>query len=219
LGLRDGLLAQMAAEYDRSTRSGKHIESERWDSIRAAVAHYRVDMDHALQVRQFAAHLFKSLKVLHRLPPEYEEWISAAAMLYEVGDYVNRNGRHRHAYYIIAHSEILGYTPEQRRIIAATARYLGKSRPAPGDTFMKILPPADREFVRKASLLLRLARALNLGRGGAVRGAVVRVGRAEVKLTLQAKPRATVDLELWAVEKEKDYFREVFGRELSAATA
>ena len=40
---------------------------------------------------------------------------------------------------------------------------------------MKILPPADRELVRKASLLLRLARALNLGRSGAVRGARVRV--------------------------------------------
>src|SRR5216117_2623510 len=41
LGLRDGLLAQMAAEYDRSTKSGKQIESERWDSLRAAVEHYR----------------------------------------------------------------------------------------------------------------------------------------------------------------------------------
>ena len=104
--------------------------------------------------------LFKSLKSVHRLPPEYAEWLSAAAMLYEVGDYVNRNGRHRHAYYIIAHSEILGYTPEQRRIIAAIARYLGKSRPVPGDAAMKVLPPSDRECVRKASLLLRLARAL-----------------------------------------------------------
>lgn len=219
LGLRDGLLAQMAAEYDRSTRSGKHIESERWDSIRAAVAHYRVDMNHALQVRDSAMHLFKTLKALHRLPTEYSEWLAAAAMLYEVGDYVNRNGRHRHAYYIIAHSEILGYTPEQRRIIAATARYLGKSRPTSGDAFIKILPPADREFVRKASLLLRLARALNLGRSGAVRQAPVRISHGEVKLTLQAKPRASVDLELWAVEKEKSYFREVFGRELSAAAA
>ncbi len=61
----------MAAEYDRSTRSGKQIESERWDSIRAAVAHYRVDMDHALQVRESAMHLFSALRAVHRLPPEY----------------------------------------------------------------------------------------------------------------------------------------------------
>src|SRR5947209_8530836 len=33
LGLRDGLLAQLAAESDHATRSGKQIESERRDSI------------------------------------------------------------------------------------------------------------------------------------------------------------------------------------------
>src|SRR3989442_3507116 len=94
-------------------------------------------------------------------------------MLYEVGDYVSRNERHRHTYYIIANSEILGYTPQQRRIIAAIARYLGKSRPAPRDTVMKNLVPTDRESVRKASLLLRIARALYLRRTGAVRAARV----------------------------------------------
>ena len=41
LGLRDGILAQMAADYDRSTRSGRAIESERWESIKRAVEHYR----------------------------------------------------------------------------------------------------------------------------------------------------------------------------------
>ncbi|HMC60377.1 MAG TPA: Ppx/GppA family phosphatase, partial [Candidatus Solibacter sp.] len=91
LGLRDGLLAQMAAEYDRTTRSGKQIESERWDSIEKAVAHYGVDMKHALNVRASAMLLFSALRSLHRLPPEYREWLSAAAMLYEVGDYVNRS--------------------------------------------------------------------------------------------------------------------------------
>jgi exopolyphosphatase/guanosine-5'-triphosphate,3'-diphosphate pyrophosphatase len=219
LGLQDGVLAQMAAEYDRGTRSGKQLESERWDSIRAAVEHYRVEIGHALQVRDSAMHLFVALKSVHRLPPEYREWLSAAAMLYEVGDYVNRSGRHRHAYYIISHSEILGYTPQQRLIIAAIARYLGKSRPAPGDSPMKVLQPADREHVRKASSLLRLARALNLGRSGAIRMARVRVRHGEVTLALLAKRRASTDLELWAVEKEKGYFREVFGRALSAAAA
>jgi len=217
LGLRDGLLAQMAAEHDRSTRSGKHIESERWDSLVNAVEHYRVDLSHALQVRQSAMRLFAGLRSVHRLPPEYGEWLSAAAMLYEVGDFVNRNGRHRHTYYIISHSEILGYTGEQRRIIAAIARYLGKSLPLPNDAPMKLLNPADQECLPKASLLLRLARALNLGRSGAVRETQVRVRDGEIRLKLVPKPRNSVDLELWAVTKERGYFREVFGRDLSAA--
>jgi exopolyphosphatase/guanosine-5'-triphosphate,3'-diphosphate pyrophosphatase len=219
LGLRDGLLAQMASEYDGGSRSGKQIESERWDSIRAAVEHYRVDMEHALQVRDSALQLFAGLKSVHRLPPEYAEWLSAAAMLYEVGDFVNRNGRHRHAHYIIAHSEILGYTPQQRQIIGAIARYLGKTRPVPGTGPMKALSPLDQPSAIAASLLLRLARALNLSRSGAVNSTRVRIGQRGVTLTLKPRARASVDLEFWAVEKEKTYFREIFGRELSVAAS
>jgi exopolyphosphatase/guanosine-5'-triphosphate,3'-diphosphate pyrophosphatase len=217
LGLRDGLLAQMAAEYDRSTRSGKQIESERWESITRAVAHYRVDMKHALNVRDSAMFLFSALRSVHGLAPEYREWLSAAAMLYEVGDYVNRSGHHRHTYYIISNSEILGYTPQQRRLIAAIARYLGKSRPLLEEAPMKVLDPADRVGVQKAILLLRLARALNLGRSRAVQKVRVSQKAAEVKLTLVPRQRMGVDLELWAIEKDAAYFREVFGRELSTA--
>ncbi len=219
LGLRDGLLGQMAAEYDRSTRSGKQIESERWESITKAVAHYRVEMKHALDVRNSAMFLFSALRSVHGLPPEFRQWLSAAAMLYEVGDYLNRNGHHRHTYYIISNSEILGYTPQQRRIIAAIARYLGKSRPVMEEPPLKDIDPADRTNVQKAIVLLRLARALNLGRGRAVEKVRVRHRAAEVRLTLVPRRRAGVDLELWAIEKDAAYFREVFGRELSIAAA
>jgi exopolyphosphatase / guanosine-5'-triphosphate,3'-diphosphate pyrophosphatase len=219
LGLRDGILAQMAADYDRSTRSGRQIESERWESILKAVDHYHVDRKHALDVRESAMLLFSALRSLHRLPPEYREWLSAAAMLYEVGDYVNRNGRHRHAHYIISNSEILGYTPQQRRILAAIARYLGKSRPAIEDGPMKAVDPAVRDDVQRAIVLLRLARALNLGRSRAVEKVRIGVRAAGVKLTLVPRRRMGVDLELWAIEKECAYFREVFGRELSTAVS
>jgi exopolyphosphatase / guanosine-5'-triphosphate,3'-diphosphate pyrophosphatase len=219
LGLRDGILAQMAADYDRSTRSGKQIESERWESITKAVAHYHIDRKHALDVRESAMLIFTALRTVHRLPPEYREWLSAAAMLYEVGDYVNRNGRHRHTHYILSNSEILGYTPPQRRIIAAVARYLGKTRPATDDGPLKLIDAAERPNVQKAIVLLRLARALNLGRSRAVQQARISVRPAEVKLTMVARRRMGVDLELWAIEKECAYFREVFGRELSTAVS
>jgi exopolyphosphatase / guanosine-5'-triphosphate,3'-diphosphate pyrophosphatase len=219
LGLRDGLLAQMAAEHDHSTRSGKQIESERWESITKAVAHYGIDMKHALDVRAAAMYLFTSLRAVHELPPEYREWLSAAAMLYEVGDHVNRNGHHRHTYYIISNSEILGYTPQQRRLIAAIARYLGKSRPTIDDPAIKALDPTERANVQKAIMLLRLARALNLGRSRAVERVRVTQRAAKVKLTLVPRRRMGVDLELWAIEKDAPYFREVFGRELSTAAA
>lgn len=217
LGLRDGILAQMAAEYDHSTRSGRAVESERWESIKRAVEHYRVDLQHALHVRDSALLLFSALKPVHQLPPAYHEWLSAAAMLYEVGDYVNRNGHHRHTYYIIANSEILGYTPQERRIIGAIARYLGKSRPTPEAPPMSALNPEERENVTKASVLLRVARALNLGRMQSVASFSVSARKGSIAIKLTPRGKASVDLELWAIEKDRAYFREVFGRELSAA--
>ena len=217
LGLRDGILAQMAAEHDRSTRSGRAIESERWESIKRAVEHYRVDMHHALHVRDAALQLFSSLKSVHQLPVEYREWLSAAALLYEVGDYVNRNGHHRHTYYIIANSEILGYTPQQRRIIGSIARYLGKSRPTPGDGPMNALSVEEQGSVKKASVLLRMARAVNIGRSQSVARLGVSARNGRVSMKLAARGNASVDLEVWAIEKDSAYFREVFGRELSVA--
>ena len=217
LGLRDGLLAQMAAEYDSHTRSGKQIEAERWDSVMAAVQHYRVEEEHALRVREFALQLFDVLKTVHSLPPEFRELLGTAAMLYEVGDYINRNGRHRHTHYILANSEMAGYTPEQRTTIAAIARYMGKTRPMPADSPMKSLQLAEQENVRKAICLLRLARALNLGRSDSVRSVRIYARAANVKLTLVPKRGMGADLELWAIEKEQPYFRELFGRTLSAA--
>jgi exopolyphosphatase/guanosine-5'-triphosphate,3'-diphosphate pyrophosphatase len=163
--------------------------------------------------------LFSALKSVHQLPPEYREWLSAAALLYEVGDYVNRAGHHRHSYYIISNSEILGYTPPQRRIIAAIARYLGKSRPTPDDGPMNVLSFEEQEAVRKASMLLRIARALHMNRSQSVEhtGVSARNGRVSIKLT--PRGNASLDLEVWAIEKDRAYFREVFGRELSVAAA
>jgi exopolyphosphatase/guanosine-5'-triphosphate,3'-diphosphate pyrophosphatase len=173
-----------------------------------------VDRKYALDVRRLAASLFAALRPVHALPPEYQEWLLAAAMLQEVGSYLNRTGRHRHAYYVIANSEIFGYTPRQRRIIATIARYVGNSRPAPTDKIMKKLAPEERVRVRKAVVLLRLARALNQGRRGTVTGLRARLEGGRVMLRL--KTRRGAELELWALSKERNYFREVFGRDLAA---
>jgi len=216
LGLRDGVLAEMAASRDRRTRSRLQIESDRSDALEQAGRLYQVDAAHAGQVRSLAVKLFRALASVHRLPAPYEDWLAAAAMLHEVGNFVNRAGRHRHAYYIIAHSEIFGYTPAERRLIASIARYLGKSRPAPGDRTLKALPEEVRRNVPRAVLLLRLAAALNQGRRNAVRGVRVRVKRSKVSLTILGKKRPGADLELWALEKERGYFRAVLGRALEA---
>jgi exopolyphosphatase / guanosine-5'-triphosphate,3'-diphosphate pyrophosphatase len=217
LGLRDGLLAQMMADYNGSTAMRERVELERHDALIASAKHYGADLTFAQRTRSFCMQLFQRLQTVHQLPLQYSDWLEAAAMLHEVGAYINRSGRRRHTYYVIAHSEIFGYTPVQRRIIAAIARYVGKSLPSASDSIVRLLPEPDRVNVPKAVALLRLARALDQGRRAAVRELHVRVHQdGRVRLMLKPSPPEGIDLELWAVEQEKGYFEVVFGRELLA---
>ncbi len=218
LGLRDGVLAQMVADYDRETQFRRQIESQRRNALLQAGQHFGVDPKFAERVRDLALKLFEGLKSVHGLPREYAEWLAAAAMLQEVGSYINRAGRRRHAYYIISHYELFGFTVHQRQVIAAIARYVGKSRPGPESRPMSVLTSEERALVPKAVVLLRLARALDQGRRGAVKDVRVRVQASRVMLEVSAK-RSGADLELWAVEKERAYFRSVFGRELVAVVS
>ena len=217
LGLRDGLLAQMMADYNGSASMRERVESERHDALLTAAKHYGADLAFAQRIRDLAMQLFRRLQSVHQLPRRYSDWLEAAAMLHEVGAYINRSGRRRHTYYVIAHSELFGYTPLQRRIIAAIARYVGKSLPASSDRVIGLLPDAEQNHVMKAVALLRLARALDQGRRGAVGELQVRVHQdARVRLLLKPRSSEGVELELWAVEQEEDYFKTVFGRELLA---
>jgi exopolyphosphatase/guanosine-5'-triphosphate,3'-diphosphate pyrophosphatase len=219
LGLRDGILAQMAAEYDQHTRSHRQLESDRLDVLLNTSRRYGSDLENSEHVRALAWSLFDQTKSMHRLDREFREWIGAAAMLCEVGAYVNPVGRHRHAYYIVSHSELFGFTPLQRQVIATIARFQGKSKPQLRDRLIKMLPAPLRSDVIKATAILRVARALNQGRRAAVQSLRVAARDGHITVKVRTRRRAGVDLELWAGEKEVPYFREVFGRELSLRLA
>ena len=213
LGLRDGILAQMAAEYDQHTRSHRQLEADRQDVLMNTARRYGVDLENAEQVRKLALSLFDQTRRMHGLSKDCREWIAAAAMLYEVGMYINPVGLHRHAYYVISRSELFGFTPIQRKIIATIARFQGNSKPQFRDRLIKMLPAQIRSDVIKSTALLRVARALNQGRLSAVESIRVVARGGEVTINVKAG-HTGADLELWAGEKERAYFREVFGREL-----
>jgi exopolyphosphatase/guanosine-5'-triphosphate,3'-diphosphate pyrophosphatase len=218
LGLRDGVLAQMLAESDARATIHREFEQERWQSVVATARRYGVDVREAEPVRAHAMQLFRELKSLHELPDEYASWLAAASVLRDTGKFINHQNRHRHTQYIISSSELFGYSRQQRTVISAIARYLGKSRPQPGDRAMRNIPAEEHKNVHRAVVLLRLAAALNQDRASDVLRVAAKIYPKRVYLEI--KPgRTGAELELWSLRKEADYFREVFGRELFATLA
>ena len=213
MGLRDGILAQMLAEQDPRTIAHQQYERDRWQAVLETCRRYGVDPRQAEPVRQHATQLFHDMREVHELPPEYQLWVETAAMLRDIGKFMNYQGHHRHAQYIISNSEIFGFNATQRVVTSAIARYIGKSRPAPEGRTMRQVPPEEHEHVKRAVVLLRLAVALNQDRASDVLRVKVRVYPRQVILEL-SPGRTGAELELWSLRKEADYFREVFRREL-----
>lgn len=216
LGLRDGMLAQMASDFDAKSQTRRQVDADRQDSVLLLCKRYGVDVEHAAHVRELALALCDRTRTIHNMPPEVRECLAAAAMLFEVGFYVARAGRHRHTRYLLANSEMFGYSPEQRELIATIARYQGKSYPLETDRVLKQFDDETRLAVLQAIAILRVARALDQGRRKAVRALRVRLDEENIHLTLRSA-RQKASLEIWAAEKETDYFREVFGRGLLLA--
>lgn len=218
LGLRDGILAQMLAEQDARTTAHQQFERDRWESVLGTCRRYGVDPRQAEPVRAHAVQLFRDLQSLHALPAEYRQWLEAAAMMRDIGKYINYQGHHRHTQYVIAGSELYGFTPHQRAIVSGIARYLGKSRPAPQDRAFRYIAVTEHENVKRAVVLLRLAVALNQDRASDVLRVNIRAYPKRVLLELYPG-RTGAELELWSLRKEGAYFREVFRRELFVTLA
>ena len=218
LGLRDGMLAQMRADTEHRGALHEKIENERWAGVLAVCQRYGIEQRKMEPVRQHAVELFDALQSMHELPEDYRLWLESAAMMQDVGKFVNHQGHHRHTQYIIANSEIFGFSPEQRAVVSAIARYLGKTQPEAADRPMRVLPIEEHMRVKRAVVLLRVAVALNQDRATAALKLKTVVYPKRVVLELRGG-RSGAELEAWALRREAPYFREIFRRELFVEVA
>ena len=218
LGLSNGILEQMLAEVDLRASVHRKMETERWAGVLEVCRRYGVDQRKVEPMRQHVVQLYDELLRVHELPPEYRLWLESAAMMMDVGKYMNHQGNHRHTQYIVANSEIFGFSPEQRAIVSAIARYLGKSWPDAMDRVMRAVPVEEHISVLRAVTLLRLAVALNQDRASAAVRLRTHVYPKRVVLEL-IPGRGGAELEAWSLKKEAAYFREVFLRDLAVEVA
>lgn len=218
LGLRDGILAQMQADSDERASVHKVVEQERWQGVLEVCGRYNIDLKRADAVRADAVMLFDALERVHGMSRDMRELLAAAAMMNEVGKFMNHQGHHRHTQYIIENSEIFGFSPAERVTISAIARYLGKSRPDAMDRPLRLVPPGEQADVLRCIVLLRLAIALNQNRATQPVQVSVRVYPKRVLLELHAV-RGGAELERWSLNKEAAYFREIFRRDLTVELA
>jgi exopolyphosphatase / guanosine-5'-triphosphate,3'-diphosphate pyrophosphatase len=206
------VLVELAARHKGDVAGIQYLKDERLEAVRSMGERFGYVPQHSGQVSRLARQLFYLLQPLHELPEWYGELLEASAMLHDIGNYVNTAKSHKHSYYLIAHSELPGYTDRERLLIAIIARYHRGSWPSDEHEGYRLLSPRERSAVEKLAAIVRVADACDNGRRGVVQSLIAssKGDRIEVKM-LASGP---AELEFWAAQKAAPLFRKAFGRKL-----
>jgi len=137
-------------------------EDVRDRTIRRFVDRYHADLEQAARVERTAVHLFR--KSSFGRSPEarsVERLLRWAARIHEIGLAVAYAGYHRHGAYLVANSDMPGFSSDEQRLLAALVR--GHRRRFSRSIFADL--PKDRvETAWRLTILLRLAVLLNRSR-------------------------------------------------------
>ena len=203
--LRDGLLNDIAV-------GGNWTAEFRNQIVRSAQSlgrKFGVDEAHGRQVAELAGKLFHQLLELHGLENRHEVLLYVAAMLHELGIIVNVRSNHKHALYLIRHSELFGLSKSELLQVGLIVRYYRRANPQATHDAYGTLDREQRVVVAKLASLLRLALALDDTRSGRIRE--IECTLAGKRLVITVPGVDDVSLEQVAMRQNSGLFEEVFG--------
>lgn len=211
MALREGILAD---ELHRRGRRGRGLPNSRGESVLHLARSFNQDHAHPRQVAQLSLQIFDGTKRLHRMGAVEREWLEAAALLHEIGIYLSREAHHKHSYYMIRNAELLGFTEDEKEIIANVARYHRKALPSTQHEAFRKLSAEEQAGVAGLAAILRIADGLDRSHSSAVKSVTCRALRSKLHLKLRKARGRSLELELWGARQKSDLFEETFGREV-----
>lgn len=214
VGLKDGLLLDMVPDL-LENKKDLHRDQVLASALQLG-RRYSFDEQHGYSTRRHALDLFDKMRDIHHLGDESRLLLEVAALLHDVGQFVNISGHHKHSQYLIAASPIVGLSEVQRLVVSNVARYHRKTPPSLRHEHYKMLQPKDRLVVTKLSAILRLADALDAEHGSKVTGVSIELKRP--KLAIKLRGEGDLLLEKWSLSRKAALFEEVFGVKLSLET-
>ena len=203
--LRDGLLRDMAMRDHRSAG----FEEQVIYSAQTLAARYGMDEAHARNVDANATALFDELREEHQLGGHERLLLRCAALLHDVGLFVNSRAHHKHSMYLILNSDLFGLTRHDMQIVATASRYHRKALPSPAHPEFVTLPQDDRMTVVKLAAILRVADALERTHREAPRALEFR--READRFVILLRDMEDLTMERLALKDKGNLFADVFG--------
>ena len=190
-------------------------QTVRQRSILELAKKYHFPEEHSYQVKKLSSIIFEKTKgILHNWSSKEKEFLEAAAILHDIGSIVAHNDHHKHSYYLIRNSGLLGFNDEEVELIANIARYHRQSNPKDDHPNYGKLTSDQKKMVKELSSFLRIAEGLDKGHKCAIKDIEISINSGKKKLKFELTSNIEgydSSLEKWSALGKSKEFKKEFG--------
>ncbi|MGA9854307.1 MAG: exopolyphosphatase [Gammaproteobacteria bacterium] len=151
--LREGVVQDMAGRLKG--------QDARADAVEHLAMRYAVDIRQVKRVEATAIQIFNAVAKAWRLDDDCRRLLSWAAWLHECGLAVAHSGYHKHGAYIVANTDMAGFSRQEQNLLAALVRLHRRKFTV---SVLEQLEDKWQRRLRRLAVILRLAVLLHRGR-------------------------------------------------------
>ena len=209
VNLRDSLIQEMVSGRSWS----KKVQKQIYRSAILLGQKFDFDQEHAEHVADTSLKLFDQLADHHNLDLSMRSILEIAALLHEIGKFINNSGFHKHSSYLISNSEFFGVGERSHKLIALVARYHRRALPQPRHIGYSSLNRMDRIAVSKLAAILRVANAMDESHLQKIKDFKCSV--ITDRVTVYTDGVSDISMEQHAVSQAQSLFENIFGMRFS----
>lgn len=170
---------------------------------------YCYDQKHAGAVEGFALKMFDSMSMVHGMGKRERFLLQTACVLHDIGKYIGLRRHYRNSYYLIKSHDLLGFSDDERTIIAYVAYFHSSNPPEIDNQGLLEFSEKMRMTISKLAAIIRIADALDRSHQQKITEIKVVFEGEELKINI--KYHGNTALEEWMFEEKADFFEEVYG--------
>ena len=198
------LIDGIAAEYAKKSgiiNAGHNFEEDIIASSKNIAKRYRGNSKHSIVVEKNALLIFDAIKEVSGLKERDRLLVQIAAILHNIGKFINMKNSAMATYNIISSGEIIGISHDERMLVAEISNI---------GTEENIYNKRDIRLA-KLSAILQMANALDKSHKQKMKNFSINL--SDNKLLLEINHMGDLSLEILSFNSHKDFFREIFGIE------
>ena len=210
--LREGIILRYIKKEMHELKDLAMYDDPRRRSVMELVNRYDWHENHSRHVGELSLRLFDEFRESLKLDQADRELLEYASFMHDIGYFISHRKHHKHALYIIRHSELMGFKEIEIEVMANVARYHRRSTPKMRHTYFKRLPKPEQERVKKMAAILRVADGLDRSHFQNVRRLQVEPGKKKTIIYIDTE--ADPQLEIWGAMRKRTLMEKVLGKKI-----